>query len=240
MTKHHFSIQEGLNFGWAKTKQHAWFIALTFIIISIIMSAFIDSLHGTFLLYAVAGMAIVSLASISLTIARNHSFTFTDLFTPVTSPKRVLNFFVLSALFVVPYNAMTSSISLFMLGQQNQDVVISSFGMLLIFVFFVITSYICIRFMFFPFVVVEHENSSLMDLIRMSLDLTKGYFWRIIAFLIAFAVLNVFVVVVSTGLVTLGLTLLASVVEPIGMVAAVSTSLFAIARVYNELKSHSL
>ena len=39
MTKQHFSFEEVFKFGWTKTKQHAWFITLTFIIAGIIMSA---------------------------------------------------------------------------------------------------------------------------------------------------------------------------------------------------------
>jgi uncharacterized membrane protein len=39
MTKHHFSFQEVFTFGWAKTKQHAWFTALTFIIATILISS---------------------------------------------------------------------------------------------------------------------------------------------------------------------------------------------------------
>ena len=39
MTKQHFSFEEVFKFGWAKTKQHAWFLALTFIIAGVIINA---------------------------------------------------------------------------------------------------------------------------------------------------------------------------------------------------------
>ena len=179
MTKHHFSIQEGLCFGWAKAKQHAWFIVLTFIISSIIMGA----VRGTpFLGFVVGVMTILSIASVSLSIVRGHHFSFSDLFTPVLSCNKVLKFF--------------------------------------------------------PFIVIEHENASLHELLRMCLKLTAGNFWRIFLFLLSFGLLNAAVIVVCNILLFLRLPNIASIFFLVGIVGTVSVTVFATARVYNELKNH--
>ena len=235
MTKHHFSIQEGLCFGWAKAKQHAWFIVLTFIISSIIMGA----VRGTpFLGFVVGVMTILSIASVSLSIVRGHHFSFSDLFTPVLSCNKVLKFFALTVLFSFPFLAVLLSRQIFMMGNQLNSASVASLGMALMFVFFVVAVYVGVRFKFFPFIVIEHENASLHELLRMCLKLTAGNFWRIFLFLLSFGLLNAAVIVVCNILLFLRLPNIASIFFLVGIVGTVSVTVFATARVYNELKNH--
>ena len=163
MTKQHFSFQEVFRFGWAKTRQHAWFVALTFIIAGVCMSAvkFNPVLNSI-----VSIMVGVSLVSISILIARDQHFTFHDLYTPLLSPKKVLKFAALTILYVI---AVTIGTILFIIP-----------GI-----------YIATRFQFFPNVVVENENVHLKDLIAMTYKLSQNHFWVILAFLVLALAMNI-------------------------------------------------
>lgn len=163
MTKQHFSFQEVFKFGWAKTKQHAWFIVLTFIIAGVCMSAVKLNPVLDMIVSMMVGLSIVS---ISLLIARDHHFTFHDLYTPLLSPKKVLKFAALSVLYVVAVGIGTI-------------------------LFIVPGIYVATRFQFFPFVVAENENTHIKDLITMSYKLSHNHFWVILAFLVLSALLNI-------------------------------------------------
>lgn len=163
MTKQHFSFQEVFMFSWAKTKQHAWFITLTFIIAGIIIGAvrFIpvfDTVVGL--------MVALSIISISILISRDSVFTFSDLYTPLLSPKRVLKFIALTILYVV--SVTIGTILLIIPGV-----------------------YIATRFKFFPYMAIEHENATIKDLIKMSYKLTENHFWIVLGFLILATILNI-------------------------------------------------
>ncbi len=196
MTKQHFSFQEIFSFGWGKTRQHAWFIFLTFLIISIVLSAV---KLFPFINLIVSLMAGLSFASISLLISRDQHFTFHDLYTPLLSQRRVLKFIVLTVLYGIAV----------ILGT----------------ILFIIPGlYVAVRFKFLPFVVIEHENASLKDLIKMSYKLTEGHFWPVFGLLILLAILNV-----------VGFLFLV-----VGLFVTIPVSVFATAHVYNKLKEHSM
>lgn len=183
-------------FGWAKTKQHAWFTALTFIIAGTIMSA----VKFTPFLSCIVGIMVgLSLVSISLIISRDHHFTFSDLFTPLLSAKRVLKFALLTLIYVA--SVMIGTVLLIVPG-----------------------IYIAVRFKFFPFIAVEHENASIEDLIKMTEKVTRGHFWPVLAFLLLATLLNI-----------LGALLLV-----VGLFVTVPVTLFATAHVYNKLKDHTV
>lgn len=207
MTRHHFSLKESFTFGWLKTKQHYWFIALTFILYALILS----SASRIPLLNTVTALMVgLSVVSITLHIVRNHSFTFADLFVPLLSPKRVLKFLALSVLYIIPVAFLT--VVLFAPG-------LARWGAL----FVVVPSvYLMIRFKFFPYVVLEHEDASIKELILMSLKLTKGHFWAIFLFLFSVALFN------TIGALTV-----------VGLLVTIPVSIFASAHVYDKLKEHS-
>ena len=162
MTKHHFSFEEVFKFGWAKTKQHAWFIVLTFLIIHIIISAVRFSPLLDFIVSLMVGL---SVASISLMISRHQDFSFRDLYMPLLSQRRVLKFIAL--LFVYCVAVGLGAILLIVPGV-----------------------YVAVRFKFFPYVVVENEYASLEELVRMSYKVTHGHFWQVFGFLLLAILFN--------------------------------------------------
>jgi uncharacterized membrane protein len=221
MTKHHFSFQEVFTFGWAKTRQHAWFIFLTFIIGSIIMGAVLK--HP--LINLMVGLMVgISIASISLIISRDRSFSFADLFTPMLSPHRVLKFFALVAFFSVPVLVTFASFAIFMTGASVGNMSVSSFGLILLVLLLIPTIFISVRFKFFPYVLLDNEHASVKDLIKMSYKLTANHFWILLAFLITCSLINV------VGILFFG----------IGLFVTVPLTVLALAHVYNKLKEHSM
>lgn len=196
MTKHHFSFKEIFQFGLAKTKQHAWFIFLTFIIIGIIINSvrFVP-----FLSLFVSLMAGLSIASISLLISRDQHFTFQDLYKPLLSQRRVLKFIALSVIYALA--VLVGTVLLIIPG-----------------------IYVAVRFKFFPFIVIENENASLSDLIKMSYKVTDNHFWPVFLFLVFLGLLNF-----------IGLLCLV-----VGLFVTIPVSLFAAAHMYTKLKEHTV
>jgi uncharacterized membrane protein len=196
MTKQHFSFQEVFKFGWSKTRQHAWFIVLTFIISSIITGAVKFTPFTNIIVCLMAGLSIVS---ISLQITRDHHFTFRDLYLPLLSPNRVLKFIALTVLYILAVSIGT--------------------------VLFIIPGiYIAVRFKFFPFVVIEHENESIADLIRLSYKTTAHNFWPVFFFLLLGCIINI----------------LGALCFIIGLAITIPTTIFAMAHMYDKLKAHAI
>lgn len=220
MSKHHFTFKEVFMFGWAKTLQHAWFTFLTFIIISIIISA---TVLNPLLNAVTALMVALSLVSISLMIVRNHAFTFADLFYPLLSPRRVLRFFALFSLFILPSLFVGLTTAIVVVGAASGSASVTIFGLILTLALFVPSLFITVRFKFFPYIVTEHEHSSVKDLIMMSYKLTEGYFWKIFGFLLLAACANII------GALFFG----------VGLLLTVPTTIFASAHLYDRLKSHT-
>ncbi len=221
MSKHHFTFKEVFLFGWNKTLQHAWFIFLTFIIGSIIISS---TVLNPLLNVVVALMVGLSLASISLMIVRNHAFSFADLFYPLLSPRRVLKFFALVSLYVLPMLIVMLTGAILVVGAASGSASVTLFGLIMTFVFFVPSLYVAVRFKFFPFVVVEHEHSTIKDLVLMTYKLTGGYFWEILGFMVLACILNII------GLILLG----------VGLLVTVPVTFFAASHLYDRLKSHTM
>lgn len=219
MTKHHFSFREVFGFGWTKTKQHIWFIVLTFIIISTIISA-ID--HTPILNVIVPMMVGLSLVSISILISRDHHFTFADLFNPVLSQKRVLKFLALTALYLVPIFATFVAIAIVVFGAMSIDAAVTLFGIVLSLLLIVPSIYITVRFKFFPFVVIEHENASFDELVRMTFKLTNNHFWPVFWFLVLASILN----------------FIGFILFFVGLLVTIPVTLFATAHMYNKLKAN--
>ncbi len=215
-------------FGWNKTVQHAWFSFLTFIIISIIFNATVFN-PLTWILPTsqvfdtiIALMVGLSLVSISLMIARNHAFTFSDLVNPLLSPRRVLKFFALASLYTFPIFLLTFSFLIIIVGAASFSASVTLFGLILTLGLFFPTLYIAVRFKFFPFIVAEHEHSSVKDLIAMSYKATEGSFWQVLAFMVLVAALNL------VGFLFFG----------VGLLLTVPTTLFAAAHLYDKFKNH--
>ncbi len=212
MTKQHFSFKEIFMFGWVKTKQHAWFIALTTIIISIIMGAVKFHPLGVLVCLLIG----LSVASISLLISRDHHFTFSDLFSPLLSPKKVLKFLAITAILAIPIVVLALT---FVVGVFQQNAVVTIIGMIL----FLPLVYLSVCFKLFPFVVIEHENASIVELMTITYNLTAPHFLQMFAFLVLAAILN-----------------LVGALVVIGLFVTIPITLFATAHVYDKLKEHSM
>lgn len=220
MTKHHFSFKDVFCFGWDKTRQHAWFLFLTFIIAGVLVSA----IRGTHMLAMAVGiLMILSIASISLTISRNHSFTFYDLFTPLLSPRRVLTFAVLLGIVLIPALITGWAWALFVAGALTKNISMASFGLILGLITTIPALFVLVRMKFFPFVFLDNEHMRVQDILRTSYQLTHNHFWIIFTFLLMAAVLN-----------TLG------VITCVGLLITIPTTLFANAYIYNKLKDHTI
>ncbi len=220
MSKHHFTFTEVFKFGWDKTKQHAWFIFLTFIISSTIICA---TVLNPIVNLLVVLMVMLSIASISLMMVRNHSFSFADLGYPLLSPRRVLKFFALSTLYSIPALVIMLTSAVFGTASANGISSVAAFSLLLTMVLLVPAIFIAVRFNFYPFIAVEHEHSSVKDLIGMSFKLTEGYFWKIFGFMLIITLINL------VALIPLGL----------GLFVTVPVTIFATAHLYDKLKNHS-
>ena len=202
-------------FGWAKTMQHAWFIALTFIIIGIIISAVVrfPSIPGfATLVYTLTAL---SISSISLAISRNHHFTFADLFTPLLSKNRVLKYISFSILYAIPPAA-----ALTFLG--TAIVMGNSFVAMLGIALVLVALYAGIRFLFYPFVVVDHENAKFVELVKMSYRISSANFIFIVMLYVALVAFNM------VGAALFGL----------GLLVTIPVSTFMLAHVYNKLIEH--
>jgi hypothetical protein len=221
MTKHHFSLQEVFMFGWSKTVQHAWFIVLTAVIASIISGAvkFIPIINS--LVCAFIGISIVS---ISLLISRNQDFSFRDLYMPVLSQKRVLKFIALTILYAFLIVVCLAPFSIVITAAYMGNKSIAIFGLLLSVLTLLPGIYLSVRLKFFPFIVVEHENASIPDLIKMSYKLTSRHFLPIFLFIIAASILNIIGVLFFF----------------VGVFLTFPVTVFASAHMYNKLKDHQI
>jgi hypothetical protein len=208
MSRHNFSFKDAFVFGWNKTRQHYWFCFLTFLLVTLIINS-VD--HVPLLRTVVTLMVALSVVSVSLLIARDHHFTFENLFTPLLSPKKVAKFVLISVLYAIP--VILAAVFLFFVPAKF-------LGLLVI----LPSIYLAVRFKFFPYVVVENEDATLESIIRKSLKLTEGHFWMVFGFIVLIGLLNV-----------LGLAFFI-----VGLVVTIPVSIFATAYVYTRLKERAI
>ena len=227
MIKQHFNFEEIFSFAWSKTKQHAWFIACSFMMYAIILSAvrLVPVLDMT-----VAVLVALSMISMSLIIVRNDSFSFADLFNKLKSPKLVINFFALTiiyvaavSLFVVPFIAavsLTAGTALYSGFSAVNAKLLTVFLTTLIMLLPGI--WITVRFKFYPYVLLENEHLSITDVIKHTEKLTRGIFWQLLGFFIALSLFNV----------------LGALAFGFGLIFTVPVSVFAVAHFYRHLAGH--
>lgn len=219
MQKHHFKFTEVFMFGWNKTCQHAWFVFLTFIISSILLTstAITAYIVSPFIYTAVVIMVVLSLSSISLMIVRNHAFTFSDLYYPLLSPRRVLKFSAIGLLYIFFMLFVVLSLTILL------SPTVTSFGTTLGIILLVPSVLMTIRLQFFPFVVIEHEHSSLSELVFMSFKLTENNFWPLLGFVVLSTIINL-----------LGVWFFG-----VGLLVTIPVTSFACAHLYDKFKNHT-
>ena len=226
MTKQQFNFEEIFSFAWVKTKQHAWFMACTFVIYAVILSAV---MLNPVLEILVALLIALSLLSISFIIVRDQSFNFSDLFNKLRSPNLVIKFLALTVIYVtvvsvlvIPFAAASSlAFAAFVAGVDI------TFKLMLVLattlVMLVPGIYIAVRFKFYPFVLLENEHLKIVDIIKHTNKITCCAFWQLFFFFIVLAVLNI-------------IGMLAFVV---GLFLTVPVSIFAMAHLFRKLEGHS-
>ncbi len=219
MKKVHFTLQEVFRFGYHKTAQHFWFVFLTCIISSTIISA---TASVPFLFLVVSMMAAVSLACMSLLIARDHSFSFNNLFSPLLSYRRVLNFFILASLYLVPTFLVALSLMLLVVGVAKNNASAIIFGFIVSVCSLLVSVFTCVRFKFFPYVVVENEHMSIKSLIRTSYNLTENNFWSLFGFILVSGIIN----------------FIGALLFGVGLLVTIPITLFAFAHLYEKFKNH--
>lgn len=239
MKKQKFNFDEIFSFAWSKTKQHAWFLVCSALIYGVILSASMDIVVVRGMAFKVigplgmlvSGLICLSLLSISLIIVRNESFSFADLFNRLKSPRLVINFAVLMILyitavsvFVVPFLAGMSVAltSLYANGfatftSKMMSVLLGTIVMLLPGI------YIAVRFKFFPYVLLENEHMSIIEVIKHTKKITCCAFWSLLLFFIMLMVLNI------VGFLAFGF----------GLIFTVPVSILALAHLYRNLEAHT-
>lgn len=228
MKKQQFNFQEIFSFAWSKTKQHAWFLVCVSMIYGVVLSAVILT---PILAQATMLMVGLSMLSMSLLIVRNESFTFTDLVTKLRLPKLVLNFTALTiiytaavGIFMVPFVAglMVAFAKFMLFGAEALTTRMLS--VLLATVFVALPGiYIAIRFKFYPYVLLENENMSILEVINKTSKLTCCKFWTLAWFFIILSVMN------FLGFLAFGF----------GLILTIPISVFAVAHLYRNLEGHS-
>lgn len=222
-----FNYKEIFSFGWSKTRQHAWFLACTAMIYMLIMSA-AKFTPGFDILVAI--LLSLSLLSLSLTIAKNESFTFSDLFNRLRSPHLVLKFLALTVVYIAAVSvlvmpfiaAMTISAGAMFMGQ-----VVATGKLIALttvtFILFVAGIYVSVCYKFYPYVLLENEHMSLVNIIKHTQKITCCNFWPLFAFLVMVSLLNI------VGILLFGF----------GLIITLPISVFAFAHVYRKLEVHS-
>lgn len=227
MTKQHVTFKEVFNFGWAKTRQHWWYMICTLLIYAVILSA-VERSEGFKLFISL--LIALSLLSISLVIAKNEHFNFSTLFDKLRSPRVVLNFLILTGLYVVAatifFVPLIASIFV-MMNNLAHGVALVNLPMRLISILVIAIVLaipgiiISVRFKLFPYVLLENEHLNFIDIIRSTFNLTRGYFWKIFTLLILLGLLNIL-----------------GAVSVFGLVITIPISVFALAHFYRHLAGH--
>jgi hypothetical protein len=228
MTKQYFSFEEIFKFGWAKTKQHAWFIFLTFIISSLFINASANLVPVNII---VVFMTMISIVSLSLAMTRDHHFTFADLYTPLLSQRRVLKFMVIGSLYIFPVMVVLFSYELLRQGIMASRAGLFASGLLLSVPASLLAVYITVRFKFFPFIVIEHEGASLSTLLRTSFAFTEGRFVQVLLFLAITVIFNLAPVIIAAAF---------GNVFMLGIFVTAPVSILSTAHLYNRIKDNTV
>jgi uncharacterized membrane protein len=194
MTHHQFTTKEVLSFAFGKTKEHYWPIAKIAVVSILISGAamLIPLFNGV-----VNGLITLSLVSVSLAIAKGHAPVFHQMLRPFDSYKIIWHSFLATLLYIL----------------------MVALGLILLVLPGI---YLSVRLKFYIYFIVEDENLKPTDALRKSMDLSRGLFWKLFAFNIILAAINIL------GFLALG----------IGLLFTIPLSLIAYAHLYKHLSLH--
>lgn len=169
---------------WEKTKEYFWFLVISVVVLSLITGIFADvKVVG----YMVRIFALLAFSSVVLAIIHDKKPRFNDLTKHFAHYRKPLKMLIIS---IIVYLATLVGLFLFILP-----------GI-----------YLGIRFMFYPYYVLEHEHKTVFQSIKEIFAITKGNFWNLFLLAIGIIAIN-FLGVLALGVgifVTLPITAIAT------------------------------
>lgn len=186
MTKNNLNIQEVFSEAWVKTKKNFWFLLLL-VIATMFISAVVEDYE---LLGVLIGIPLgISILTVSIVIANNHTPKYSDIFKSFDTYKITLNYVIASIIYFA----------------------IVAVGLLALIIPGI---YLFIRLQFYKFLIIEDENKNPIDAIKESYKITEGNFWDLLFFMLVIVIMNLIAVIpLGLGLIiTIPLTIVASAV----------------------------
>lgn len=194
MTTHKFTLKEVFSPAWAKTKEHAWYLFCVFVLSAVVMGAGRLVFFLSPIINLLVGIAVIT---VSLVIASGHTPKFDDLLKSFKNYKITWHYILTTILYII----------------------IVLIGL----IFFILPGiYLAVRLHFYKFLIIEHENMDPIEILKESLRMTSGLFWKLLGFIIVIALFNI------AGALLLG----------IGLIITIPVSVLAHAFLYKKLLHH--
>lgn len=207
-----FNIKKIFDSAWDKTKEHLVFL------VSLLLCAFIIMIIAIFIpvINIIVPLFIgIAMIKISLLIVSGTKPTKSHIIDSLKKYKVAWKFFLATlAYMLLPFITVILYYTTVLLVISNVPVLLSVMAIPLFFltIFLIPTSfYFIIRLQFYKFLVVENENMGVLEAFKQSMAITRGNFWKIVAFMIILVAINVL------GKLALGIGLLITV--PISLLA---------------------
>jgi uncharacterized membrane protein len=194
MTHRRFTSREVLSFAWEKTKDHYWLIAQVAFICIVISGAV---MHLPLLNAIINGLLSLAVISVSFAIVEGRTPALSQMLRPFGNHKIAWHAFLATLLCMLIVLA----------------------GLI---VFILPGIYLAVRLKFYIYFIMEDENLSATDSLRKSFELTRGVFWKLLAFNIILAMINIL------GLLVFG----------IGLLFTIPVSIIAYTHLYKKLSVH--
>jgi uncharacterized membrane protein len=184
MNTHTFTLKEIFNSAWDKAVEHAWYLLCVFLGAAVIMGA----VTPIPIIGAIVGVFLgVAIITIALVIVSGATPTFADLLKSFKNYKIVWHYLLASLLYGLI--VLVGLIALILPG-----------------------IYLAVRLQFYKFLVVEHEDMGVVDSLKQSLNMSRGHFWKLFAFVVIVIIINI------AGALAFGVGLLVTV--PVSVLAS--------------------
>lgn len=190
-TIHQISIKEIIKESWTKTKANYWFI-FVFLAIGIGLTILTSKYFIPYMIVAFAFNIMV--ISLSIAVARGHKATTSYLTSPFQTYKITLNYVLSSILTMLAI--LVGLILLIIPGL-----------------------YLSVKLSMVKYIAVDKENLRVMEILKESMKITDGNFWKIVLF----------------GLTLIGINILGLIPLFLGLIITVPLSMTATALFYDKL-----
>jgi hypothetical protein len=224
MTKHNFTQKEIFTNAWNKLQAHAWYLFTIYFIAAVIMSAV--SRAGIIQFAVCVGLSI-ALLGVTLKLIKGDTPTYQDLLAHFKNYKTPLHYtlatIAYTLILLAGFGATVATLSVLAAGFvpgalfTAKSYVVVALASLFLFAVF----YFAMRFQFYKFLVIEHENMTAIQSLKKSMEITRGHFLKITGFFVSLLVLNII------GALSFG----------IGLIVTIPLSVTAYTLVYKKLVS---